>query len=222
MDQKKCPLCQDDSKNAFCQCVLPDDEFTIVHPPHGAPGMEPDKYWLIQQMLYGLCRSPSHWYDKINAILRSFGLQPSLEDPCLYLGFIWDPLNPSSIPSPTPLTLSLDADDFAYFSKDPAVEAFYCWLLAECSKVDFMGVVEWFLGFHFLWRNTPSSVLAHLNQLGFASMLGKSFFHKSCAPTPRATPYHARVPIDSSAPSQNNIRDPTMDGVKLESANFKF
>ena len=37
-------------------------------------------------MLYGLRQSPRHWYDKINAILISIGLKPSLEDPCLYSG----------------------------------------------------------------------------------------------------------------------------------------
>jgi hypothetical protein len=34
--------------------------------------------------LYGLCCSPRHWYHKIYAVLHSFGLRPSLKDPCLY------------------------------------------------------------------------------------------------------------------------------------------
>ncbi len=206
--QKKCPLCQGDCKNAFCQDVLPNDKVAIVCPPHSAPGVELDKYWLLQWTLYGLCCSPCHWYDKINAILRSFGLQPSLEDPCLYSGFIRDPSNPSSIPSTTPLTLGLYINDVVYFSKDPAVKAHFCRLLAERSKVDFMGVVEWFLGIYFLWRITPSSILVHFNQLGFASTVVESFFHESHGPTSTATPYRAGVPIDSIAPSQNNATSP--------------
>jgi hypothetical protein len=86
--QKRCPLCQGDCTNAFCQGVLPKDKITLVRPPHGAPDVEPNKYWLLQRTLYGLCHSPRHWYDKINAILCSFGLRPSLMDPCLYLRFI--------------------------------------------------------------------------------------------------------------------------------------
>jgi hypothetical protein len=84
------------------------------------------------------------------------------------------------------------------------VEALFCPLLAERSKVDFMDVVKWFLGIHFLLKITPSSISVHLNQSGFASSLVKSFFHKSCNPTPTATPYRAGIPVDSIAPSQDD------------------
>ena len=67
--------------------------------------------------------------------------------------------------------LGLYVDDFLYFSEDPSVEALFCCLLAEWCKVDFMGVVEWFLGIHFAWRIMSISVLVHLNQLGFAANL---------------------------------------------------
>ncbi len=145
--QKRCPLCQGNCKNAFCQGVLPPDEITIVCPPQGAPDIEPDEYWLLQRTLYGLHQSPRHWYDKINAILCSFGLRPSLEDPCLYSGFIQDLSDPTHVPLTTPLTLGLYVNDFVYFLEDPAVEALFCRLLAERSKVDFMGVVNVYLGF---------------------------------------------------------------------------
>jgi hypothetical protein len=39
----------------------------------------------------------------------------------------------------------------------------FCRLLGEHCKVDFMGIVEWFLGVHFSWRITSSSVAVHLN-----------------------------------------------------------
>jgi hypothetical protein len=64
-----------------------------------------------------------------------------------------------------------------------------------------MGIVEWFLGVHFSWRITPSSVAVHLNQSGFASNLVESFFGDTRNPTPTATPYRNGVPIDSIAPS---------------------
>jgi hypothetical protein len=70
----------------------------------------------------GLQQSPHHWYDKINAILCSISLTSSLEDPCLYSGFIQDPNNPSGEQSASPLLLGLYVDDFVYFSEDPAVK----------------------------------------------------------------------------------------------------
>jgi hypothetical protein len=114
-------------------------------------------------MLYGLRQSPRHWYDKINTILISIGLKPSFEDPYLYSGFIRDPSDPSSAKSTLPLTIGLYVDDFLYFSDDPSVEALFCRLLAERCKVDFMGVVEWFLGIHFAWRITSDSISVYLN-----------------------------------------------------------
>ena len=37
-------------------------------------------------------------------------------------------------------------DNFVFFSEDPAVETLFECLLQEQIKVDFMGLVEWFLG----------------------------------------------------------------------------
>ena len=195
------PLCQGDCKNAFCQGILPPDEITIVRPPSGDPEASPDEYWLLKRTLYSLRRSPRHWFDEINAILRSIGLTPSLEDPCLYTGFIRDPANPSAGTLSAPLSIGLYVDDFVYFSKDPTVEALFFCLLSERCKVDFMGIVEWFLGVHFLWRVTSSSVLVHMNQSGFATNLVESFNIQSRQETPTATPYRSGVPIVFIAPS---------------------
>jgi hypothetical protein len=92
-------------------------------------------------------------------------------------------------------------DDFVYLSEDPVVEALFCCLFAEYCKVDFMGIIEWFLGVHFLWRITLSLVDVHLNQSGFATNLVESFARQTCTETPTATPYRSGVPIDSIAPS---------------------
>ncbi len=65
------------------------------------------------------------------------------------MGFVRNPPQPDAQTLVHPLLLGLYVDDFVYFSKDPAVQAlFYC-LLGEHCKVDFMGVVEWFLRVHF-------------------------------------------------------------------------
>jgi hypothetical protein len=111
--------------------------------------VEPDKYWLLQWTLHGLRHSPRDWYDKINTILHSTGLKPSLEDPCLYSGFVHNPSNLLSAPSLTHITLGLYVDDFDYVLEDPTVEDLFCRILKEKCTVDFMEVVEWFLGIHF-------------------------------------------------------------------------
>jgi hypothetical protein len=163
----------------FAKGILPPEEVTIVQPLLSDPKAEPNEYWLLLQTLYGLCRSPQHGYDKINKILISIGLTPFLEDPCLFTGFVWDPNDPDGHVSEKPLSLGLYLDDFVYFFEDPYVKKlFYC-LLSERCKVDFMGIVEWFLGVHFLWRISSSLVSVHLNQSGFASNLVESFFSKT-------------------------------------------
>jgi hypothetical protein len=96
--------------------------------------------------------------------------------------------------------LSLYVDDFVYFLEDPNVEVLFECLLQERVKVDFMGLVEWFLGIHFSWRFTSSRVDVHLNQTGFAANLVKLFCRDSWDPTPMATPYWSGVPINSIAP----------------------
>jgi hypothetical protein len=202
--EKHRALQQGNCKNAFCHGILPPEETTIVCPPAGDPDAEPQEYWLLLKTLYSLRRSPCHWYDKINAILISIGLTPSLEDPCLYSGLIQDPSDPLSGKSSSPLTLGLYVDDFVYFSEDPAVDALFCHLLGGRCKVDFMGVIEWFLGIHFAWCITSNSVSVHLNQSGFAANLVESFFQDSRNVTPTATPYRSGVPIDSIAPSTDD------------------
>ena len=98
----------------------------IVCPPCGDPESDPQEYWVLLKTLYCLRRSPRHWYDKINAILISIGLTPSLEDPCLFLGFVVDPLDPSKHASEHPLMLGLYVDDFEYFLEDPVIKSCFC------------------------------------------------------------------------------------------------
>jgi hypothetical protein len=119
----------------------------------------------------------------------SIGLTPSLEDPCLYSGYIQDHSNSSGTKSNVPLSLGLYVDDFVYFSEDPAVKYLFCQLLAQRCKVDFLGIVNWFLGIRFLWCITPSLVTVHLNQSGFASNLVHSFLLGDQAQTLTAVPY---------------------------------
>jgi hypothetical protein len=99
--------------------------------------------------------------------------------------------------------MGLYVDDFVYFLEDPAVETLFERLLREQIKIDFMGLVEWFLGIHFSWRITKSVVVVHMNQSGFAANLAEQFFRDKWNPTPDATPYCSGVPIDSIPPSSD-------------------
>jgi hypothetical protein len=76
-------------------------------------------------------------------------------------------------------------------------KALFCRLLAEHCKVDFMGIIKWFLGVSFLWYITPTLVAVHLNQSGFATNLVKSFVHQTRNKTPTGTPYSSGIPINS-------------------------
>jgi hypothetical protein len=77
-----------------------------------------------------------------------------------------------------------------------------------------MGILEWFLGIHFSWNHTSSSVAVHLNQSGFASNLVESFFRDSRDPTPTATPYCSGIPIDAIAPSTEEDNSPALKQCK--------
>jgi hypothetical protein len=177
--------------------VIPDNEITIVKPPIGDPDAGKDEYWLLKKTLYGLRRSPQHWYNKITSVLASIGLKPNASDPCLFTGSINDPNNPAAdIPS-TPLTVGLYVDDFVYFSKDPEVERKFEQLLSSLITVDFMGTVDWFLGTHFQWSSYDNEVSVHLSQTGFAAHLVKDNNAHTRNIMPDATPYCSGLPINA-------------------------
>jgi hypothetical protein len=190
-------LKQGDCKNAFCQGVLPADEITIVKPPIGDPDAEKDEYWLLKRTLYGLRRSPRHWYNKIKGILNSLGLKDNASNSCLFTGNLIDPSNLAAEPSTAPLTLGIYVDDFVYFSEDPQVERRFEQLLADLVTVDFMGTVDWFLGTHFQWPLYPDSVSVHMNQTGFAAHMVEDNNVHTRNITPDATPYRSGIPINA-------------------------
>ena len=74
---KRCILQQGECKNAFCNALLPDNKITIVHQPLGDTDSGPKKFWLVKKTLYGLRRSPQHWYNLITKNFRDMGLTPS-------------------------------------------------------------------------------------------------------------------------------------------------
>ena len=104
---------QGDFIQVFCQSTLPSHEQYICRPPLGCLFTPPSTYPRLIKTLYGLKRSPRHWYEKHKMVLVSINLHPSPNAPCLYTGII--------IPGSAPLYLGMNVDDFIYFSTDLAV-----------------------------------------------------------------------------------------------------
>ena len=113
-------LQQGDCKNAFWNATIPDDEVTVIRPPIGNPDFQEDEYWLLNKTLYGLPRSPYHWYNTIKGILLNMGLKASPHDPCLISGILDNPSPPQTISESQPqLPIGLCVDDFVFYSSGP-------------------------------------------------------------------------------------------------------
>ena len=221
-------LKQADCKNAFCNATLPDDERMAVLPPVGDPAHANDEVWLLNKTLYGLRRSPHHWYNMFTAILKKIGLTASRPDPCLYTGVVNDssaaesppatsdnddePLvtfhtrdpksrAPKSSTTRKELSIGIYVDDFVYYSNDPAEEKIFEQELAKHLKVDFMGVVDYFLGTAFTWKEfEDGNVSVHMTQSAFTEYTAHRFGVDRMNRVPNMTPYRSGLPIDSIAP----------------------
>jgi hypothetical protein len=182
----------------------------IIKPPIGNPDAENNEFWLLKRTLYGLCRSPCHWYNKIKGILKSLGLKDNASNPCLFTGNLINPSNPTAEPSAAPLTHGIYVDDFVYYSEDPQVERQFEQLLADLVTVDFMGTVDWFLGTHFQWSLSPDSISIHMNQTGFAAHLVKDNNIHTRNITLDATPYLLGFPINAIPESDKDDDCPAL------------
>jgi hypothetical protein len=201
-------LKQGNCKNAYCQDILPDDEFTIGKPPIRDPDATKNKYWLLKWTLHGLQCSSHHWYTKINAALNQIGLQANSLEPCLDTGHIIDPSNPGAPPSTSLLTLSLYVDDFIYLLEGPKIKRHFNFSLSLFITVDFMGTVEWFLGTYFQLNKLDNKVSVHLSQTGFVAHLVEDKNTHLCNITPDTTLYYSGLPIDAIPESDNDNNSP--------------
>ena len=61
-----------------------------VGPPVADPFYNKDEKWLLNKYLYGLRRSPNHWYNRFTAILYKLKLNPYPHDPCVFTGVVND------------------------------------------------------------------------------------------------------------------------------------
>ena len=136
--KKKCIPKSGDIIQAFCQSFLPENEHYICIPPPGCFLTPPNTYWKLRKTLYGLKRTPRHFYDLDTKLLQQVGLKRHKSSPCLFSGVL--------IPGKPPLYLGLYVDDFIYFSESTEVEKAFVTRLSKLIDVDWNGDIDYFLG----------------------------------------------------------------------------
>lgn len=180
-----------DFKQAFCQATLPPKESYVLKPSHGCPRSKPGEYWLLKRSLYGLKRSAKHRFNEATIILKSIGLQPLQNAPCLFQGKI--------LKDKAPLYLGLYVDSFIYFSTDPNVERAFEQQLQSQTNVDFMGNVSHVLGHKFQKRNyhtdNTSHLKVHVSQTAYADQIIAEANLTNSNPTD--IPYRSGYPVDA-------------------------
>ena len=179
-----------DVSQAFVQSFLPDNKKYVIKPPHGCP-LTPEKtYLLLKRTLYGLKRSPRHWYETCKKTLIKLGLQPLPNAPCIFTGTL--------IAGEPPIYLGLFVDDFIYFSASSNVEDKFKALFGNEYKVDFQDEITHFLGMKFTnTRHDDGHIDIHMNQpADILDLIKKAGLHlPQTNSTP--TPYRSGFPVDN-------------------------
>ena len=187
--QAKRKLKSADVSQAFCQSYLPKNEQYFVRPPHGCKLTPKGMYWRLKKTLYGLKRSPRHWYEKCRSILLSIGFKQCPNAPCLFVGNLID--------NEPPMYIGIYVDDFAYFSESDAVEQKFEEEFGKRIKTKFNGVIDYFLGIKFTYKNHPDGTLScHLSQEAFIDTLVSQCKLDSPHVTTPHTPYRSGLPVD--------------------------
>ena len=195
--QHKRVLCQGDVKNAFCHGVLPDDECVVVRPPKGCPHSSPNTLWRLKKTLYGLVRSPLHWFNHISACFKSIGLSNSPNHPCVFHGTL--------LPNHPPIYVGLYVHDFCFFSISDKVEDQFRALLNSHYTVSYEDSLDWFLGMKIEWSFTDTGLQVHVHQEAFVSELLSRHNLSECNISPRATPFKSGFPVDCIPPSNLSV-----------------
>ena len=107
--QKKCIPKTADFVQAFCQSDLPTNETYICTPPPGCPITTKGQYLKLKKTLYGLKRSPRHFYELAKKVLLEMGFTKHPTSHCLFIGHL--------VKNQPPIYLSLYVDDIYYFSE---------------------------------------------------------------------------------------------------------
>lgn len=145
-------------------------------------------YLLLKRTLYGLKRSPWHWYVTCKKALIQLGLQPFPNAPCIFYGTI--------IEGKPSLYLSLCVDDFIFFSESSHVKTTFQQKFSNVYKADFQNEVSYFLGVDFhITKHDDSHLDIFMNQpIDVQNLLTKCNLNDT---NPVSTPYWRGHPVDS-------------------------
>ena len=175
---------------AFCQRKIPPHEKYVLKPPHGDTMCPPNTYWLLLNTIYGLKRSPCHFFNLALKFFSQCQLVQFSQAPCLFTGH--------PIPGKPKLLLGLCVDDFIYFSQDREVEISFEQNLSSLTNVNFLGPVTYFLGIKFLWdTSVPKILTVHLSQEAFADHLVELAGLSESSTSINSTPYRSGNPVDA-------------------------
>ena len=187
-----------DVSQAFCQSLLPQSEPYVCQPPPGCPNTPKNAYWRLLKSLYGMRRSPRHWYNKAHNILTSIGLSRSPNSPCVYSGII--------IPGEPLIFLGLYVDNFIFSSKSPTVEEHFKTQFAQhVTKVTYSNQIEFFLGIKFDCQiHSKNEIMIQLSQAAFTeALLIQHDMHHDGINTVQCM-YKSGYPIDKIPSEQYN------------------
>jgi hypothetical protein len=188
--RNKCIPKTGDVSQAFCQSYLPKDEVYVCRPPSGCPITPPNSYWRLRKTLYGLKRSPRHWYHLAKTTLLKIGLKQCPHSPCLFTGVL--------IEGEPPIYLGLYVDDFVYFSQSKLVENKFETSFATHVKVTFQKEIDYFLGIKFTSkRHKDGHVTIKMSQKAYIEELLHTYGLTDEAINTPKSPYRSGYPVDS-------------------------
>ena len=206
-----------DFQNAFCQSTLPHNEQYIIRPPVNCPLTPPRTYLRLLKTLYGLKRSPRHWFELASNIFRTIGLQPCPNAPCLFTGFIDD--------SKSRIYVGLYVDDFIYFGDTPDVEEKFRTLMTASTLVTFENDPSLFLGIKITKKPLPNKQFSiHLSQKVIIQNLMTEHNLSSSSVT-KPTPYRSGYPVDKVKPRKDlpqKVLDETEDMLRSIVGSFNW
>ena len=185
---------QGDVSQAFVNTLLPSQEKYVIRPPAGCPLSGLGTFLQLRKTLYGLKRSPRHWFNTCRDAFIKLGLQPCPNAPCVFTGKV--------LPDSPTLYVDLYVDDFIYFSTSDKVETHFETEFAKLFKVDYMGSVNHFLGIAFThqWTHNQTELSIYMNQSACIEALLADNNLTSPHMRETATPYRNGLPIDKIKP----------------------
>ena len=186
---KKCIPKSGDITQAFCQTFLPQNENYICRPPPGCPLTPKGSYWHLKKTLYGLKRSPRHFYDLVKKKLEAIGMKQHPYSPCMFYGEL--------IPGQPPIYMGIYVDDFIYFSESREVEKQFETLFGNEIPMEFNGPVSYFLGVNFTHtRHSDGNVSILLSQEAFIEALVQHAGLDGEGVNIPRSPYRSGLPVD--------------------------